>query len=505
MSRRRVARRCGLVLVLVTTAVATSSSQSAAVSVTRLQGADRYETAAAVADQVRADGLAGSTVLLTTGENFPDAVVAGGWRSSGVILLTRKSQLPAATLDLLNAGWVTSVYAIGGTAVIDESILDEIRGLGLPVTRLAGGDRYATSLAVSAATNPTGGTQDVWVSPGTSFADQLVAAAGARRTNGAMLLARPNAELSADQLAEISRVTQGRQPTIHVIDSLVSLSQVKVPGATVRRYSASPYDLALDVQTPGPDVVVASGENWPDALAGTRLVTSQRALLLSKKDCAPARVSTVMAAAATLTALGGPMALSNAAISGTVCPAPTSFDTPFTIYGTGDRYIDFTIPFDSAAVLDITYTGPSNFSIISRLAGDEYGDLLVNEIGNYSGRVFVPNKFDISPELVRYLEVNASGPWQIIAMPIGLQPQFPSTASGQGDEVLRVATSSNRVTFTHNGTSNFIVWAHGFYSYGMTRDLLINEIGAYNGQVPLPAGTFIFEILADGDWTITPG
>ena len=53
-------------------------------------------------------------------------------------------------------------------------------------------------------------------------------------------------------------------------------------------------------------------------------------------------------------------------------------------------------------------------------------------------------------------------------------------------------------TLTHNGDSNFSVWA-----WGTTRDLLVNEIGAYDGTVLVESGLFIWDVSADGDWTVT--
>lgn len=494
--------RFSLVVGLATPLVISPWSEPANAASSRIGGADRYETAALVAERVRSEGLAGSTVLLTTGENFPDAVVAGGWRTNAAVLLVRRSELPPATRTVLTAGWVTEVYAIGGSAVIADSVLDEVRALGLPVTRLAGDDRYGTSLAVSAATNTTGGTASVWIASGTSFTDQLVAAAGARRSGGAMILVRPFSELSAAQLSEISRVTQGRATTINLVDTMVSLRKVNVPGASVQRHSASAYDIALDVQVAGTSVIVASGENWPDALGGTRLVTNDRALLLSKKACAPARASVAIRAASTVLALGGSGALSDSSIGGMACPAASTFDAPFKVTGTGDAYIDYVVPFDAMAGLDVTYSGDHHFSIVSRLEGDEYGDLLVNTIGSYSGRVLLPNAESRFNERVRYLEISASGPWAIIATPVDYLPQFTGGAAGVGDEVLRFMSNANRATFTHDGTRNFIVSAHGLFQYGSTWDLLINVIGPYNGQVRIPSVTRVLEIQADGTWTV---
>ena len=70
-----------------------------------------------------------------------------------------------------------------------------------------------------------------------------------------------------------------------------------------------------------------------------------------------------------------------------------------------------------------------------------------------------------------------------------------------GDQVIKLrkpVKGLKKVAFTHNGTSNFIVKAVD--RKGDT-DLLVNEIGAYEGSGRIPPGTRYLSIKADGDWT----
>lgn len=174
---------------------------------------------------------------------------------------------------------------------------------------------------------------------------------------------------------------------------------------------------------------------------------------------------------------------------------------PFTLSGSGDSVPGLTIPGDKRAILEISYSGPSNFAIVSYGPGDDYLDLLVNEIGNYSGRRQVNFQIDQFSGPVRYLEITASGPWTINILP----PSHAHTEwGGAGDDVVAItASSSSRpITFVHTGSSNFAVW-----SFSNTRrlDLEVNEIGAYNGTVLLDAGARYLEIIADGSWGFTIG
>ena len=119
-------RRVAIVVTigLVTALLAAFADRASATTLDRLGGPDRYETAARVAERVRRDGRAGTTVLLTTGENFPDAVSAGGWVGDAVILLTRRTSIPTITLDMVSQSWVRDVVVVGGPSVVDETVVD---------------------------------------------------------------------------------------------------------------------------------------------------------------------------------------------------------------------------------------------------------------------------------------------------------------------------------------------------------------------------------------------
>lgn len=174
---------------------------------------------------------------------------------------------------------------------------------------------------------------------------------------------------------------------------------------------------------------------------------------------------------------------------------------PFTLSGNGDSVPGLTIPGEKRAILEISYQGPSNFAIVSYGPGDEYLDLLVNEIGSYSGRRpvnFVIDQFD-GP--VRYLEVTASGPWTINVLPLS---HAHTEWGGAGDDVVAITSSSaNRpMAISHTGSSNFFVWS---YSTSRRLDLEVNEIGNFSGTVLLDAGARYLEIGADGWWSFTIG
>lgn len=69
-------------------------------------------------------------------------------------------------------------------------------------------------------------------------------------------------------------------------------------------------------------------------------------------------------------------------------------------------------------------------------------------------------------------------------------------AGGGDDDAPEASGAPIVTTFSHSGSSNFVV-----RSWGDRRSLMVNEIGAYTGTVRLPDAVAL-EINADGNWTL---
>lgn len=164
----------------------------------------------------------------------------------------------------------------------------------------------------------------------------------------------------------------------------------------------------------------------------------------------------------------------------------------FAANGSGD-YVAEGLKVTQYAVLHIEYNGSGNFSVIS-YEGDDYDELLVNTIGNYSGDVLITHSGNFN------LEINAKGNWSITSS--GLAIDDVTSFSGTGDTVTGITThSGGNWKITHNGGGNFSV-----VEYGMAKgymDLLVNEIGDYSGTVKAESGDNVFfQINAEGAWTM---
>ena len=167
--------------------------------------------------------------------------------------------------------------------------------------------------------------------------------------------------------------------------------------------------------------------------------------------------------------------------------------------GRGDKVVKFKIPEDAAATAAFTHTGSSNFVVESLAADGSTNDLLVNEIGRFKGT----RLFDADGHSVAF-KIDADGAWTVAIKPVSQARAWNLAAplSGAGDDVIRVTGSIDGLASSvikHTGGSNFVVTAYS--SDG--RDLLINEIGKYSGEVVMPSGLLLLEIEADGKWSVS--
>ena len=149
----------------------------------RIYGADRYDTSRLIASSAFKTS---ATAYVATGLNFPDALsasAAAGAVDGPVILVNgAASTVDTATKALLTHLKVTTVKIAGGSAVVSNGIARALDALpGVTVKRLAGIDRYATSVAINAdafTTSPV-----AYLAVGTAYADALAGAALAGNNN----------------------------------------------------------------------------------------------------------------------------------------------------------------------------------------------------------------------------------------------------------------------------------------------------------------------------------
>lgn len=291
----------------------------------RAAGADRYETAAVISEGSFAPSP-GSAVFVTSGEAPADALTAGPAAASldAPLLLTPGASLAPATAAEITRLTPATVYVVGGADRVSDTVLTAIRAAAptATVTRVSGTNRYETAVAVAQAFFPT--PEGVVVTRGDTFPDALSGGAAAAAAGVPLMLTDP-----AALPAPVSTWLQGRTfATALVVGGTASVSEATVaavatrvsdPTAVTRLAGADRYATSAAVASAVfPDAttaLVATGEDFPDALAGVPAAAVNDApMLLVRSTCGPLPVIAYVAGNEALISeivLGGPTAVSD--------------------------------------------------------------------------------------------------------------------------------------------------------------------------------------------------
>ncbi len=296
-------------------------------SVERIAGSDRFATATAISQSAFPGGAA--TAFVVTGDAFPDALAVGpvAAMAGAPVVLVQRNSVPAVTRTELERLDPDRIVVVGGTGAVGEGTVAALATIA-PVERVGGdaGDRVGTAVAV--ATDWAPGASTVYVANGFAFPDALAGGVAAARDGAPLLLVEQNA-LPAATAAYL----QGARPTRIVVlggttavDDSVVAALAGVSGATVERIAGTNrYGTAAAVAarsfptgSPLPVALVATGENYPDALSATPAAFLAGApVLLTPPGFAAAEVFTDLyrSRVASVRVLGAAGAVADAAVA----------------------------------------------------------------------------------------------------------------------------------------------------------------------------------------------
>lgn len=300
-----------------------------ALTSSRIQGADRYESAAAVS---RAGfPSTAPVVVVANGEEFPDALAAGpvAAKLGGPLLLTQEAGLTAATKTEIVRLKPSKIVVAGGTAAISAGVVTSLKGLAATVVRVSGADRYETSRKL--ASYAFSSASVAFVASGDAFPDALSAGAGAAGMSAPLLLVSSGAttaNAAAGSLAKTLQVSAVRVigGTAVVADTTVNTLKASVSN-TVRVAGADRFLTSVAVAknyftTPTAQVYIVNGMNFPDGLVTAPLAGRTKApVFLSPGYCINREVLTEMdrLGANKLTLIGGTTSLNANVAAGRTC------------------------------------------------------------------------------------------------------------------------------------------------------------------------------------------
>jgi len=157
--------------------------------VRRIAGADRIETAAALATSAFDDA---DEALVATARDFADALAGGALagQQDVPLLLVEPDRLPAATAQTLATLGVDNVTVLGGASAVDDRVVaaleDEVDGA---VERVFGADRFSTAAEVAAVMDEP---STALLATGRDFADALAGVPLAAAADAPVLLTEPD-------------------------------------------------------------------------------------------------------------------------------------------------------------------------------------------------------------------------------------------------------------------------------------------------------------------------
>ena len=271
--------------------------------VVRLAGNGRYATAAEISKK----GFpSANTVVLAYGLNSADALagVPLAKAYNAPILLTTTKSLPAETLAEIKRLKATNVIILGGEGAISKAVETTLKNNGLKTERIAGTSRFetATKIAEKLAEKNSNKPKEIFFVYAYNFADALSASTVAAVKGAPVIYLQTKGEIDKATAAYLADV-KGSVKQAYVIGGTGVISDAMMKsaatalglksGSTVRRIAgANRYGTCVEVNKtfadsmPGTALCIATGADFPDALAGGVFAAAKSAPLFLVNNAA---------------------------------------------------------------------------------------------------------------------------------------------------------------------------------------------------------------------------
>lgn len=303
-------------------------------TIDRIESSNRYTLAVEISKKAYPEGDA-PVVYVTTGSGYADALSAGPAAAlqGGVMLLTQSAAIPAEVSAEITRLSPDKIVVVGGTASVSASVYAQLATIQPNIVRIGGANRFEASRNIVADAFTAEQPSTAYIATGLNYPDALGAsAAGGAFGYPVILVNGSSSTIDA--------------PTMALLDDL-GVTQVKIVGGTAsvsggiftgikavysnttriagaNRYEASAA-IALDAfGSSSPTwAYIATGANFPDALAGGPLAAqSGSPLLVVRQDCVPREALSAFRTLGVnrVTLLGGTASLTSAVQSLTSCP-----------------------------------------------------------------------------------------------------------------------------------------------------------------------------------------
>ncbi|HCQ5600630.1 cell wall-binding protein Cwp10 [Clostridioides difficile] len=258
-----------------------SSDSTSNVTVKKLKGVDRFETAVKIS---QSGWTKSDTVVIVNGEDksMVDGLTATPLASvkNSPILLSSNEKLPQKTVEELKRLNPSKVIVIGGNNSMPNSVVEAIKAVNskISVQRIGGDTRYQTSINIAKEIDKTNNVSKLYIGAGNGEADSLsIASLAGKEKTPIVLTQKDGVDNEAEQFIKSNKVSniyfiggieKISNKAIEQVGKIVNkdISNNRVAGQTRQETNAKVIDKFYS-QSKLDGVVVANQDKLIDALA----------------------------------------------------------------------------------------------------------------------------------------------------------------------------------------------------------------------------------------------
>lgn len=253
----------------------------------RIAGIDRIHTAIEISAQTFPTGA--DTVLIARADDFPDALAGAplAYKYQAPILLTYPNSLPLEVYQSVQDLAPKRIILLGGTGAVSRQVENQLANIAT-VTRIAGENRYETAAAVAERLGTTG---EAVVVNGSNYPDAISAASHAACQGMPILLTQKDSLMQNTE--DILRKYSVTSTEVIGGTGAISDKVLRELPQPERISGQNRFDTSAEVidgnKPAGKIFYIATGNNFPDALTGGILASSNSAdiMLLSAAGPTP--------------------------------------------------------------------------------------------------------------------------------------------------------------------------------------------------------------------------
>ena len=264
----------------------------------RVFGQNRYSTAAEIAKKAYPDGT--DTVVLANAQTFADALpgIPLADKLGAPVLLTEKDSLPRETTNAIEKLGAKKAVILGGTGAVSEQVENTLKNNNITTQRIEGATRYSTAAEIAKQVNAEP-TELFFVFAG-DYPDALSVSTVAARKNAPIIYLSTNGKIDAATQEYLTSV-KGKVKNAYVIGGEGVISNPMMHNAAdalglkagenmVRVAGNNRYLTNIEINKKFADVLtsnsicVATGKNFPDAMAGGVLAAQKGMPILLAAD-----------------------------------------------------------------------------------------------------------------------------------------------------------------------------------------------------------------------------